>query len=65
MLLLAVNLVVDRVEPVLPRWPIAWWSHYWMITGIALPFVIAVATLVWFGIGGVRDILEFFRDCGR
>jgi len=56
-------------------WPVAWWAHYWMITGIALPCAIALGTLVWFGIGGVRDIREFFialrtmkrdvRDDGR
>jgi hypothetical protein len=33
-----------------------------MITGIALPFVIALVTLVWFGIGGILDIRAFFRD---
>lgn len=41
-------------------WPIEWWAHYWMVTGIALPCVIAFATLIWFGIGGVRDLRDFF-----
>jgi hypothetical protein len=46
-----------------------------MVTGIALPCVIAIGTLIWFGIGGIRDLREFFialrtmkrdaRDDGR
>jgi hypothetical protein len=46
-----------------------------MITGIAVPCVIAFATLIWFGIGGMRDLRDFFialkthtrdaRDDGR
>jgi SSS family solute:Na+ symporter len=56
-------------------WPIAWWARYWMITTIAIPLVIAVVTLAWFGWGGVRDLRAFFvalrtmkrdaRDDGR
>ena len=33
-----------------------------MVTAIAFPFIIALATLVWFGIGGVKDIIAFFHD---
>jgi SSS family solute:Na+ symporter len=62
MLLLAVNLVVTVWNLLLGHWPTSWWATYWMITGIALPFVIALVTLVWFGIGGVVDIRRFFRD---
>jgi hypothetical protein len=46
-----------------------------MATFIALPFVVAIGTLVWFTAGGVRDIRDFFialrtqvrdhRDDGR
>ena len=61
MFLLAVNLVVTVWNLAFYRWPIEWWSHYWMIFSVALPFVIAVATLVWFGIGGMSDIIAFFR----
>jgi SSS family solute:Na+ symporter len=60
MFLLAVNLVVTFWNLVVTRWPITWWSHYWMVFSVALPFVVAVGTLVWFGIGGTRDILSFF-----
>ena len=31
-----------------------------MITSIVLPIVIAVGTLIWFGIGGMRDLRDFF-----
>jgi SSS family solute:Na+ symporter len=62
MLLLGVNLVVSVWNLAIGHWSTAWWAHYWMITGIALPFAIALVTLVWFGIGGIRDIRAFFRD---
>ncbi|MCS7033129.1 MAG: hypothetical protein NZ561_03935, partial [Phycisphaerae bacterium] len=42
-------------------WPVSWWSHYWMITAIAFPLLIAVVTLIWFGIGGFMDMAQFFR----
>jgi SSS family solute:Na+ symporter len=81
MALVAVNLIVTAMNvsfkgfgPILP-WPTAWWANYWMITAILLPCVIAVGTLVWFGVGGVRDMRDFFvalrtlnrdaRDDGR
>jgi len=61
MLLLAVNLIVTALNLFVHDWPVSWWAHYWMIAGIALPFIIAVATLVWFGIGGTKDMFEFFH----
>ncbi len=75
MLLVAVNLVISAWNLFYGRWPVSWWAHYWMVTGIALPCVIALGTLIWFGIGGVRDMRDFFvalrtinrdaRDDGR
>jgi SSS family solute:Na+ symporter len=59
MLLLGVNLVVSLWN-LFYDWPVTWWSYYWMVAGIGFPLLIAVATLVWFGIGGVRDIIAFF-----
>ena len=61
MLLLVVNLLVSAWH-LFYDWPVSWWAHYWVIAGIALPFVIAVATLIWFGIGGLRDIVIFFQS---
>jgi SSS family solute:Na+ symporter len=59
--LLGVNVVVTTWNLAIYRWPVAWWSNYWMFFGVVLPFIVAVGTLVWFGIGGTKDILEFFR----
>ena len=41
-------------------WPKEIWINYWMVTGIALPLVIAVITLVWFSIGAWGDLKYFF-----
>jgi len=43
------------------RWPQHVWVMYWLIVGVILPLVIAVATLVWFGIGGYLDLRYFFH----
>ena len=59
-LLLAVNLVVSIWNVAFHPWPISWWSRYWLIAGVGLPFLIAVGTLVWFVIGGTKDIAAFF-----
>lgn len=61
MLLLAVNIVVSVWNVGFGHWPTSWWATYWAITGIGLPFVIAFATLIWFGIGGFIDIKAFFH----
>ena len=58
--LLLVNVVVGFWNHY-SNWPISWWSNYWLITALILPFGIALATLVWFGIGGVMDIGKFFH----
>jgi SSS family solute:Na+ symporter len=58
--LLLVNIVVTVWNLGFGEWPVRWWSHYWLIFSIALPFVVAVFTLIWFGIGGTRDIIAFF-----
>jgi SSS family solute:Na+ symporter len=60
MLLLVVNVVVSVWNLVFYQWPIEWWSKYWLITAVGFPFLIAMVTLVWFGIGGIRDMIQFF-----
>lgn len=60
MFLLVVNVVVSIWNLVFFSWPITWWSKYWLVAGVGFPFVIALGTLVWFGIGGVKDIIVFF-----
>lgn len=61
MMLLAVNIVISIWNLGFQDWPVSWWSYYWMVTAIAFPFIIAVATLIWFSIGGIVDIRDFFR----
>ena len=44
------------------RWPLSWWSNYWRITSIYIPFVLAIPTTLWFLWGGIRDMRLLFRD---
>ncbi|HUO10812.1 MAG TPA: sodium:proline symporter [Phycisphaerae bacterium] len=41
-------------------WPTEWWLDYWMIAGIGIPIGVATITFVWFGIGSVFDLRDFF-----
>jgi solute:Na+ symporter, SSS family len=61
MFLLVVNLVVSAWNLFIYDWPISWWSKYWLVAGVGVPFAIALATLIWFGIGGIKDIFAFFH----
>jgi SSS family solute:Na+ symporter len=40
----------------------AGWTRLWLCFGLIFPGVIALVTLVWFGIGGIIDLRHFFRD---
>jgi SSS family solute:Na+ symporter len=74
MAMLIINVVIT-VWNVFSPWQIAWWANYWMATAVIVPCIIAVITLVWFGIGGTIDMRDFFytlrtmkrdaRDDGR
>ena len=44
------------------RWPITWWSGYFLITSLVVPGCITVIVTFWFGIGSVRDMIQLFRD---
>ncbi|MBE6365915.1 MAG: sodium:panthothenate symporter [Lentisphaerae bacterium] len=44
------------------RWPIEWWSHYFFIVQLIVPGILAVITTFWFGYGGIRDLIQLFRD---
>jgi SSS family solute:Na+ symporter len=60
-LLLAMASAVAAIWNVLgPRWPVAWWARYWMVFGIAVPFAAGLFTFVWFTVGGLRDVRDFF-----
>ena len=43
-------------------WSAGWWSTYFLIIVLIVPAVMASITCVWFGIGGVVDLLRLFRD---
>lgn len=61
MVLLTVNVVVSIWNLAFYHWPITWWSRYWAITAVGFPFLVALVTLVWFAIGGARDMVAFFK----
>lgn len=42
------------------HWPLLWWSRYWFITSVVIPFVLAVITSIWFTWGGIRDLRRLF-----
>lgn len=44
------------------RWPLTWWSTYWRVQSIYIPFILAIPTTVWFLWGGIRDMKRLFQD---
>ena len=44
------------------KWPLSWWSGYFLITSLVVPGIITVIVTFWFGIGSVRDMIRLFRD---
>jgi SSS family solute:Na+ symporter len=75
MALAIINIVAAVWNKLFSPWPLQWWANYWLILAIAIPFGVSVLTLIWFTIGGARDIRDFFiamktmkrdaRDDGR
>ena len=53
--------VVGSVWYLIRPWPASVWVNYWLVTGIALPLLISVATTIWFTIGCWIDLRVFFR----
>lgn len=51
---------VGTVWNLIHQWPTAVWADYWLIVGIILPVIVAVVTLIWFGIGGFIDLRLLF-----
>ena len=43
-------------------WPIEWWGHYFFITTLLIPGIVAFFSTFWFGIGGAVDLWRLFRD---
>lgn len=44
------------------RWSLSWWSAYWKISSIYIPFILAIPTTIWFLWGGIRDMRLLFHD---
>ncbi len=44
------------------RWPLTWWSTYWRVHSIYIPFVLAIPTTIWFLWGGIHDLRLLFKD---
>jgi Na+/proline symporter len=51
-------LIWNAVSP----WPLKWWSNYFFISLLIVPCIVAAITAVWFGIGGVINLVQLFRD---
>ena len=43
-------------------WKPAWWGHYFFITTMLIPGIVAFFSTFWFGIGGAIDLFRLFRD---
>ncbi|MCC7517809.1 MAG: sodium:proline symporter [Verrucomicrobiae bacterium] len=44
------------------RWPLSWWSTYWRVNSVYIPFILAIPTTIWFFWGGIRDLRLLFTD---
>ena len=44
------------------RWPVGWWSKYFVIRYFIIPCIVAAISTVWFGIGGYFGLINLFRD---
>jgi len=56
-----VVLVWNMIDP----WPISWWSYYYLIVYLIVTLVIGVVTSIWFTWGGIRDIIQLFKDLAK
>jgi len=51
-------IVWNQIAP----WKIEWWGHYFFITTLLIPGIVAFISTFWFGIGGAVDLFRLFRD---
>jgi len=54
--------LIGTLWNVIAPWPVAVWSKFWHIVAVGLPCPIALGTGVWFAWGGLRDMLDLFRN---
>jgi SSS family solute:Na+ symporter len=57
---LAVCAVGSAIYVIHP-WSDMAWANYWLVAGIYLPLLMAIATTIWFTIGCWHDVRIFFR----
>ncbi len=65
MILVVINLAILAWSVLVGTLSSQWWGNYWLILAIIVPFAVSLITLVWFTIGGFRDIRDFFRALKR
>ncbi len=56
-----VVVAVGSIWNLIAPWPDSWWLNYWRVQALMLPIVFSAITAVWFTIGGVHDLIVFFR----
>ncbi len=54
--------VVVVIYNIFSPWQLQWWSHYFLITSLVIPGIMAAITSVWFAWGGTRDLILCFRE---
>ena len=43
-------------------WKVEWWSKYFFIVQLVVPGCMAFVSTFWFGYGGIKDLIQLFRD---
>jgi Na+/proline symporter len=56
--LFLITVIWNAISP----WPNEWWGWYFFIAGLIVPGVMAFISTFWFGIGGIIDMRQLFRD---
>ncbi len=46
-------------------WTNDMWTWYFFIYNVVISMALAIITMFWFGIGGIRDIIRMFRDLAK
>ncbi|MBE6362387.1 MAG: sodium:panthothenate symporter [Lentisphaerae bacterium] len=54
--------VIIVIWNIFQKWPLEWWSGYFLVTSLLVPGAITVIVAFWFGIGSVIDMRQLFRD---
>ena len=57
-----VTFLMTAIWNAVSPWPIEYWTTYFLIVSLVIPGIMAAVTTFWFGIGGVVDLRQMFRD---